>query len=398
MKKVISLLLSITILLSLCSCGGSSEPTEEAESDLWSLTFPTDEFGDIKEGESPVLRVPIIGDFSNTATNGSELTGYVFIQETPGGGHYYVSFRLLEYGTHHATYTNTEADNLILKTKIEDTVSEYSLGGMAPNSDVFLSPDDGDVLFNALYEGKDIKCVIYIGYSQYNFTILNDGFLKTFETREEYIQTKADEEKKAAQEEAARLNEEAAKLSMEVAVQSIVCEDGETLPLAPLCITQRLNDYAIVNTEELNSLLSGEFLQILCAYNYKTGTTEYYWTILEYTPNTEASIGMFLSPQPRTYSIRNNSPESIMIDNNMIIQSGTSSITQYWKLLKITDDILVSTYREVDRDDSGSSSADFEFQGLLIKCPENYVSALTEGSSAEELVNYICNELLPEIE
>ena len=51
--------------------------------------------------------------------------------------------------------------------------------GTAPNGDLYLgalNDEDGNWFVDTLCGGNDIKCVIYIGSSKYNFTISSNGF------------------------------------------------------------------------------------------------------------------------------------------------------------------------------------------------------------------------------
>ena len=45
---------------------------------VWIIDQSVDEFGDKTEGDAPVLKTPITGDFSNTATASSTLSGVLF--------------------------------------------------------------------------------------------------------------------------------------------------------------------------------------------------------------------------------------------------------------------------------------------------------------------------------
>lgn len=151
---------------------------EEASTGNWSVDQTVDEFGDITDSSDTLVRTPISGDFSNTATSSSELTGYVFVERYSGGTNTAFVFRLLEYGNHQATFTSSDVDEgIVLKVKIGDTISEYPLTGEAPNGDLYLLDYYGDRLFNLLYDGcEDIRCIITIGSSQYNLTIEYGNF------------------------------------------------------------------------------------------------------------------------------------------------------------------------------------------------------------------------------
>ena len=179
MKKTISLLLALVLCLSLCACGDTAseknevpESTTPASAGLWSAEKMVDEFGDVIEGSMAIVQTPISGDFSNTATSSSKLTGYVFMYMTDG----YPTFliRLLEYGDHQATYTSY--DNLVFKVKIGDSIIEFHpVLGNPPNGDLMVY-DSTETLYTALYNGTDVRCIAQIGNSKYNFTLYADNF------------------------------------------------------------------------------------------------------------------------------------------------------------------------------------------------------------------------------
>lgn len=89
MKKAIFLLLVLVMCLSLCACGsgtdiqqnmdtpsagGSAQVQGDKDSEVWSLEFSTDDFGDVTEDSVPFLANIAQGSFSNSATGGSDLT------------------------------------------------------------------------------------------------------------------------------------------------------------------------------------------------------------------------------------------------------------------------------------------------------------------------------------
>jgi len=117
-----------------------AEETENEDTDGWEIAPSVDEFGDVKD-EFDAIRYPIDGTFNNTATSGSDLTGYVFYQaaDTTSLGTGVFSIRLLEYGDTHPTFLDSDVydgDGIIMKTKDDDgNVQEYRLIGKAPESD-----------------------------------------------------------------------------------------------------------------------------------------------------------------------------------------------------------------------------------------------------------------------
>lgn len=218
MKKLAICIVSILLTFSMISCSGSdpgtnsqsleSEKVEESseettivsnteektekdkqkevsDSDIsnpaWKVATIVDEFGDpVEATDEKAIFYSFTGDFSNTATNSSPLTGAVYVTETKEGLKI-ISFKLNEYGDVPIAFTS--ADELSIKYKVDDVVFEYSLGGTAPSSDLVmdivstgdLTPKSNELFFQQLCRGKDIKCIIMIGHSQYNFNIKGEG-------------------------------------------------------------------------------------------------------------------------------------------------------------------------------------------------------------------------------
>ena len=195
MKKTIKILCSLFLLLSVVGCGsGSSSKKEELEGlvgdndssniyGYWIIKGSVDEFGDeIKDGISYVATVGQNADFSNTATSSSKLTPIV-IDSVPGVGSTSVHvffFSLQEYGDTPATYY--KSSKMILKYKVDDKVEQYTLIGTEPNGNLILGLADygGDKLYQHLMDGKDVKCIITIDNSKYNFTIMSAGFAEAW--------------------------------------------------------------------------------------------------------------------------------------------------------------------------------------------------------------------------
>lgn len=216
MKKALPLILALVLCLSLCACGGGNDtpetteaPTEatqvptteateietsiplETEPSLgtsWVLDYYVDDFGD--KTDTPHIKCMIEGDFSNTATMSSDLTVVIFydFKRPYELGSCPFSFRLIEYGDHRATYQSD--DKITLKMKLGDEVRTSELHGVAPNGDLIFTPDDftvGDLLHALLAKDtSDVRCIITIGNSQYNFTIPSAGFSDSYKAMYDY--------------------------------------------------------------------------------------------------------------------------------------------------------------------------------------------------------------------
>ena len=165
----------------------AEEKAELSETGLgWQVTTIVDDFGDpVETTDEKSINYTFSGDFSNSATNSSPLTGTVYIDELQNEQKpKLILFDLNEYGDVPASFTS--GDEMSIKYKIDDAVFEYKLNGTAPTSKLgmevvpsgTLSPDNTEYLFQQLCRGKDVKCIISIGHSRYNFTIGGEGIVK----------------------------------------------------------------------------------------------------------------------------------------------------------------------------------------------------------------------------
>lgn len=186
MKKVIALLLALAIAFALCGCGGSEpEPTPvpTPELQIWELDKMVDDFGD--EIDKTYLRKIFTGTFSNTATMNSDLTAIVFMTPAVSNEEMISSFafRLLEYNDTPATYTS--GDELVIKVKVGDTIYTDQLEGSVPNGDLKLNNGLNHYsevykhIYNTMLKEEDVRCIIEVGSSEYNFTIEGAGFVNT---------------------------------------------------------------------------------------------------------------------------------------------------------------------------------------------------------------------------
>lgn len=164
------------------------EAAQEAASGAWTLQQVTDEFGDVKKDGGTNAVYAITGDFSNTATNGSELGGYVVFE--PLSQSFF--FILNEYNNAKATYLSSDTIVLKYKAGSDDTIHSHYLTGQAPNDALVLndtteqlqnnhhdykSVDSGftEVATNLWY-GNEVRCIIEIANSKYNFSIEPSNF------------------------------------------------------------------------------------------------------------------------------------------------------------------------------------------------------------------------------
>lgn len=216
MKRLLALILAAALAISLVACGGgggtvdnsvssgeiedtasTNTPSDGEDSATapqvdtsttpdepinWCLIDKEDDFGD-KTGQKVLLGL-FTGSFRNTATLDSELKVAVgcYIKTLitgSGSGRFYLN--LFEYGDNRVTFTSSEAENMSLRMKIDNTEQEYALICYPPYSSFFFESDDGAAAFgNALCNGDVIKCVMDIGSSRYNFDIDGTGFFEKY--------------------------------------------------------------------------------------------------------------------------------------------------------------------------------------------------------------------------
>lgn len=178
MKKILALLLAVILCFSLCACGGrGTSKNGDKFANLWSEQKMVDEFGDVIEGSKSIIQCNIVGYFSNTATTNSELTGYVYMYFTDGYPEF--SIKLLEYGNHLASYTSY--DSIAFKIKLGDSIISYHPVFYTPPNGNLRIYDSNENLYTALYKGEDVRCIVEIGNSKYNFTLYADNFAKICE-------------------------------------------------------------------------------------------------------------------------------------------------------------------------------------------------------------------------
>lgn len=190
MKRMISFFLAMVMMWTFLACGvtalaaedvSASEADETEEASDWEIDYYVDDFGD--PTDTAYIRGIFTGTFSNTATSSSDLTVVVFYDPEDS----VFSFRLLEYDRVKATYSASEEDAIEFKIKTGETISEGTLKGVAPNEDLYLAGgDDSNTIINRillsmliknlLKVGGDVRCIIEIGSSTYNFKMTGTGF------------------------------------------------------------------------------------------------------------------------------------------------------------------------------------------------------------------------------
>ena len=152
-----------------CSvCGDSyTEPIGIIQTN-WEVDYYVDEFGD--KTNDAYVRGEFHGTFSNSATNGSSLTVYVYMDKDKPNR---IAFRLLEYDSHKATAISSDKVTLKIKTEIGTTYS-YSLSNSGGD---FYCIDSA--LKTKVFSNEQLSCVI-ICIIHIFYSII---FIRTFTAR-----------------------------------------------------------------------------------------------------------------------------------------------------------------------------------------------------------------------
>ena len=191
MKKCWLFIGIATVLITLTS--GSTFAASDSGK-VWTLNQTVDEFGDVTEDSETIIQTSVEGTFSNTATTDAELTVNIAVypQEYMNRIFPVMAFDLLEYSKQSATFLDNSNKRILFK--IGEEKEEHYLTGKSPNGNLYLSNNSdkayafettGKPLYKdsgfskiakSLYEGNDVKCIIYIDSSSYHFTISSSNF------------------------------------------------------------------------------------------------------------------------------------------------------------------------------------------------------------------------------
>lgn len=383
MKKIIALLLTGMMAISILSaCAGGSGKK------IWEIKQSVDEFGDVTDSSESWLFASVNGDFSNTATESSELScGFGFILN-PNNNQYVAQIVLKEHGDMPVSYSSN--DIITLKTKIDETVDEYYLSGEVPTGNLYLSPDDYEFeaskLFYELYSGNDIKCLISIGNSQYNFTLESGNFKKT-----------ADELGFAPQD---------TELTVRRAIMILLEDKVDYFDLASETFNNHLYDYPIATSDELLDILNGQFLELSASVGDYAADIGSRWSICNYTQEgfiKQGEIRYF--PFDGTHYFSTESVKDGSELTKLTFKDDTYSyelkrvigFVFVHKIAKLTDDIYIELLYNKPQPDAVLDPDTFIFGKVFIKCPEEFAEG-TDGEQAVEVyLNHIKQDLIPQI-
>ena len=387
MKRIVAITLILVLCFSLCACGNANsaeatEPVNTASAEestaitaaqtavqekpaIWSLQQTVDEFGDVTANSETIIVAPFKGTFSNTATTSSELNVTMVIQKRPDNIHYYAAFILYEYGDNPADYSSY--DSKTLKVKIGDVISQFPLQSVSGNPGLGLGIDTfdygGDWLLGQLYMGQDLRCIINVGTSQYNFTVESANLPQLIVENGFAIGP--------------------AELTAKEAINIYLTDDVHVMREAQDFFIRHINDYEILNSTELSQLLIGNFLEI------QVDTFSPYWTIQKYENGASAQIA-FLADSHGTRSFEDTTQfvaQPFSTSNDLLTTGAGKSIEKAFQVRKIADGI----YIRYKADSNGHYSVPDHFM-------ISYNDPVTGFSSVGTMINYIQTSMLPQIE
>lgn len=154
--------------------------------------------------------------------------------------------------------------------KINDVTVEGELLGVAPNGSLFLGEQKyswgGDLLFNELLKGKDVKCIAYIDTSEYNFTIKSLNMPQL----------------------CSKMNYEpgAGELTLKEAVQIYLEDTREYIKAAGDCIENNAYKAQTMDTNAIEETFNGYFLEIWLGNYHPAGEYRFpWWELFYYSTN-----------------------------------------------------------------------------------------------------------------
>ncbi len=159
----------------------TEEPTKPAETPLphisWTKQFYVDEFND-PTSESYV-RGHFVGAFSNTATSGSRLDVYFFVDHDLNTQSDSFRIRLIEYGQYVVNYNTTDKSHVTIRMKIDENVYTDHPFKLSEN-EIYINRDSKlfRPFIRALLNGDEISFVIEeskYSTSRYRFTVDSFG-------------------------------------------------------------------------------------------------------------------------------------------------------------------------------------------------------------------------------
>lgn len=204
MKKLLALLLSCVMLLSLTACGGmdttvddksdhttatttttttitttttrTTTTTKAPDTSVWETRYYVDDFDQPTDEWYVTNKSYFVGKFSNSATTNSTLYVRVLVDADS------FAFMLYEYGRNQVKNSYSRSESYIIKMK-DTSGKQYDLSGhINSNGDrLFVDSSDEQTVINALKKSGEVHFVIYESdrtVTQYKFSVKTSNFSK----------------------------------------------------------------------------------------------------------------------------------------------------------------------------------------------------------------------------
>ena len=333
MKRLFTFLIVVTMVFALCACGGkeaakqveTTPPAEEAP--IWSIRKTVDDFGDVTENSQTLITTQINGSFSDGEhIEEQDLEGTVFFQKTYGS-HCAMGIGLRENGEIKPTITDKDEKQLLVK--IDDKTYEFPL--TAPNGTLYAGVErysyDGDWLLNQLYNGTDLRCVIYVGKSKYSFN-LDSGNLAQLMNDENLAPVPA---------------EMSVKEALEIYLTDANWTNDKTgFTRAYNYFYNHIEDFPRMTTADLEREINGVYLETEVTQTTGGG----YWVIRKYEDSMSQQLHWWASYDERLKADdisrdRSDNPSEFSVENDMLTRGIISSA----QVRKIADGIYIRYIR-----------------------------------------------------
>ncbi len=330
MKKTMLFLVLFLLLLSVIGCGSpdaSSEGTPAPEvqattpaetaapkvvednTEKWFIARQVDAFGDeVSNSNLVMIKTSVKGTFTNSVTQNSPLVvdAVDIVGGCIKGGLHAFSFQLKEYdGSVLASIFSSSAASM--KIKVGDTILDYPLDAQEGTGTVYLGMQNakGDELFNFLYQGYDVRCIITIDHTQYNFTLPAEGFVQVVEQAQE----KWDE-----------IIERNRIKNVAMVVNAFMNESKELE--AYLMLKDNVETYHLLSEEEIKAELKGDFFCFLMnrvkVKGQEVNAVNTYWTVQTFSDATMTQIRYFANKKNTIKPEITNFAYAFILENGLI--------------------------------------------------------------------------------
>lgn len=202
MKRALLGLIILILIGSCVGCGSSNSPavnetqaTQETQESStaatefkethWTEEYYVDEFND--PTDEKYIRGAFEGTFSNSATSSSYLAVYFFVDKrlTLNNGYYdgdLFRIKLIEYGTNKANFLGADEEDVQIKIKVDDVVTEDTAYYVdSQNGEIYISRSNDifSPFIEAMNHRKEVSFVItvnsYGALSTYRFDVDANG-------------------------------------------------------------------------------------------------------------------------------------------------------------------------------------------------------------------------------